>query len=144
MSKDSCFWTTLSASRITFSVTRTSMPIDTCMPYSQAVCYGTDLGIVPGPSTQVAERVEPEPGNLRVVPNPVCGRAQVSYTMAQPGRVSLKLYDISGKVVSTLRSGSARAGEYRQRLSSAGLASGVYLLRLETEAGTTTRKVTIE
>jgi hypothetical protein len=144
MTKDSCFWTTLSAKRVTFQVTRTSMPIEACTPYSQAVCGGTDIGIVPSPSTQVTDLVEPEPARLQVVPNPVTGRAQVSYTLTQPGRVSLKLFDISGKIVSTLRSGSARAGEYSVGFSGAGLAAGVYLLRLETEEGMSIRKVTIE
>ncbi len=144
MRKDSCFWTTASARCVLFQVNRTSMPIETCVPYSQPVCCGTDLDIVPGPSTQVTEQIELGPGNLRVAPNPVCGRAQVSYTLAQSGRVSLELYDISGKLVRTLRSGSARAGEFRESLSGSGLASGVYLLKLETDEGTSLQKVTIQ
>ncbi|MEO0078271.1 MAG: T9SS type A sorting domain-containing protein [candidate division WOR-3 bacterium] len=144
LAKDSCFWTTLTAKRVTISINQQSMPVEPCAVNSQAVCGGTDLGIVPGPSTQVAQQVEPEPGNLRIAPNPFSRQAEVSYFLARPGRVELKLYDISGKLVATLRSGRASAGQHCERLHRADLASGVYLLKFESEQGAAISKVTIE
>ncbi len=80
---------------------------------------------------------------LTIAPNPFCGSTSVSYALAHDGYVSLRLFDIAGRRVSTLVTGHHRAGDYRLSLSP-GLVPGVYVLKLETRDGGLTKKLVIE
>ncbi|MEO0132339.1 MAG: T9SS type A sorting domain-containing protein, partial [candidate division WOR-3 bacterium] len=55
----------------------------------------------------------------------------VRYNVPQTGRVSLKLYDASGRVVSTLYEGTLEAGTYTMTVDATRLARGVYFLKYE-------------
>ena len=81
---------------------------------------------------------------LSVTPNPMRLGAAISYAVPKAGNVSLKLYDITGALAKTISSGRAQAGRYTAKLSSEGLARGVYVLKLATDAGSVTRKIVIE
>ena len=85
---------------------------------------------------------------LRVAPNPFSSSfsPSISYSLPVGGTVSLNLYDISGKLVSTLAGGYHPAGLYSYSLLTAhySLASGVYLLRLEAGGNRTTQKLVVE
>jgi hypothetical protein len=91
---------------------------------------------------------------LSISPNPCSQFAvrsshfAVSYSLPVAGYVSLKLFDISGKLVSTLVSGYHPAGSYSSQLtansSQQKLAAGIYILRLDSEGNTTTQKLVIE
>ncbi|MEO0557557.1 MAG: DUF1501 domain-containing protein [Bacteroidota bacterium] len=76
-------------------------------------------------------------------PNPVRTRSTVRYTLASSTRADLVLYDTSGRHVATLASGAHGAGSYTAHLDASGLASGLYVLRLQTEDGTRTQTVTV-
>jgi hypothetical protein len=84
--------------------------------------------------------------SLSIAPNPFAGAAQVSYSVPKAGNVSLRLYDVTGKLVSTLASGYRPAGNYAYRLSPTAyrLSAGVYLLKYETAGEHTTQKLIIE
>jgi hypothetical protein len=85
---------------------------------------------------------------LRIWPNPMTSslNPSITYSLPAPGNVSLKLYDVAGKLVSTLVSGYRPAGSYSYSLLTThySLASGVYLLKYESEGNTTTSKLIIE
>ncbi|MEO0132201.1 MAG: T9SS type A sorting domain-containing protein, partial [candidate division WOR-3 bacterium] len=69
--------------------------------------------------------------SLDVTPNPLTKLATVRYNVPQTGRVSLKLYDASGRVVSTLYEGTLEAGTYTMTVDATRLARGVYFLKYE-------------
>jgi len=85
-----------------------------------------------------------------VVPNPATQSlgALISYSLPEPGTVSLKLYDITGKLVRTLAGGYHPAGEYSARLvadgARHGLTRGLYLLEYEAGEYRATEKLIIE
>ena len=83
---------------------------------------------------------------LNVSPNPFTGAAVIRYTLPKSDNVSLTLYDVTGKLISTLASGYHPAGSYNYSLLTThySLASGVYLLKFETEGYNTTEKLVIE
>jgi hypothetical protein len=87
---------------------------------------------------------------LRIWPNPMTSslNPSISFSLPVAGDVSLRLYDVTGKLVSMLVSGYRPAGSYSSRLtansSQQKLAAGIYMLRLETEGNTTTQKLIIE
>jgi len=79
------------------------------------------------------------------VRNPFAGTTTISYDLPKAGNVSLKLYDVTGKLVTTLASGCRNAGHYALGLRpDAKLAAGIYVLRLETGNSTATTKLIIE
>jgi len=84
--------------------------------------------------------------SLRISPNPVRNGATISYSLPLPGRVSLRLYDVTGKLVRTLVNGCCPSGSYSYSLLTThySLARGIYLLRLDTETRTATSKLIIE
>ena len=99
------------------------------------------------------EHREPVPGvlTLSVFPNPCPGKARITYSLPRSGNVSLELYDVTGKLVTTLAKGYHAAGRYNMVLTPTlysvrgrSLAQGVYLVRLETSSQAVNRKLIIE
>jgi hypothetical protein len=71
-------------------------------------------------------------------PNPTSGPACITYSLGHPGHVSLKLYDITGRLVAVLQEGEKRTGTFSviwdgRDNKGHTLPSGIYLYRLETE-----------
>jgi hypothetical protein len=72
----------------------------------------------------------------RASPNPFNPVTTIAYSVAAPGRVSLKIYDVAGRVVSTLVDGAHEPGEHEIPWGGATdsgdrAASGVYFIRME-------------
>ncbi|MGD1045748.1 MAG: DUF362 domain-containing protein [Bacteroidota bacterium] len=66
-------------------------------------------------------------------PNPFNPSTIIVFYLPRSERVSLKVYDITGRVIETLVEGEVPPGEHRLHWSAEGLASGVYLCRMETK-----------
>jgi hypothetical protein len=81
---------------------------------------------------------------LQATPNPFSGSATITYSLPAAGRASLKLYDINGDLVSVLSNGYRSAGRSSLILQHSALASGVYLLRLETGQGSSEQKLVVK
>jgi hypothetical protein len=64
-------------------------------------------------------------------PNPFQGSSLVFFRLPVDGYVSLRLYDVRGRLVETIANGQWPAGEHEVTLEGAGLPSGVYFYRLE-------------
>jgi hypothetical protein len=82
--------------------------------------------------------------SLAVSPSVTSSQARVQYAVPKAGNVSLKLYDMTGRRAAVLRDGWCESGRYTANLSAKGLACGVYVLKLESDASSLTRKVVIE
>jgi N-acetylneuraminic acid mutarotase len=108
--------------------------------------YGSLL-MASSPSTQGSIRPQVTGFKLDAVPtilrNPQSA-LRISYTLPRAGAFSLKLYDITGRVVNTLATGRQNAGDYSLVLNSRQLASGLYVLKLSTGNATLTRKLIVE
>jgi hypothetical protein len=90
---------------------------------------------------------------LRIAPNPFSCATTISYSLPEPGKVSLKLYDVAGTLVRILASGYHAAGNSSFVVVPAGTAKrehrssfarGVYVLKLETGDYRTTQKLILE
>ncbi|MEM1055941.1 MAG: choice-of-anchor Q domain-containing protein [Bacteroidota bacterium] len=103
-----------------------------------------DSGAVEGRTFVVGTERDPIAGIAldAPVPNPMRGGAQVVYALDTPQVVRLSLVDARGRELAVLIEGAQAAGEHGVALPS-GLAPGVYLLRLGTEAGAVTQRVTV-
>lgn len=77
-------------------------------------------------------------------PNPVTGSATLSFAVKNTTDATITLYNVLGQQVRTLYTGTPTAGEAQTvRLSTDGLTSGTYLLRLQANGATKTQKVTV-
>ncbi|MCK4594831.1 T9SS type A sorting domain-containing protein, partial [bacterium] len=88
----------------------------------------------------------PEPAReltLSAYPNPADDAVTVAYTLPSDGRITLSVYDLSGRRVATLVDAEQTAGRHEVSWPCAGIESGVYLYRLETDTGSLTKRLVI-
>lgn len=71
-------------------------------------------------------------GGISIYPNPFNGEAVCNYRIDEAGRTTLRLYDLLGREVATLVDGELMPGTYAASFSSRALASGMYVLALQT------------
>jgi hypothetical protein len=102
-----------------------------------------------GVAVAVAEAETPSLDfGVRARPNPFRAKASVSFTLPGHSRVRAEVYDVRGRIVSRLADGVFGGGEHTiewdgRGYSSARVAPGVYLLRLEAGERTITRKLVL-
>lgn len=65
----------------------------------------------------------------------------IEFQIPNPKLVSLKVYDIAGKLVTTLVNENLSAGNYKVQFNGLSFSSGVYFYTLETESLIQTRKM---
>lgn len=83
-------------------------------------------------------------GLLQNYPNPFNPSCRIIYSLAQPGNVSLKVYDVLGNEVTTLTDSWQQAGTHEVVFNSKQhkqLASGVYFYHLQAGANSTVKKM---
>jgi hypothetical protein len=74
-------------------------------------------------------------------PNPFNPITNIKYTLPQSGRVSLKVYDIMGNLVTVFVNGYQNAGSYNAEFDGTNLASGLYFYTLQVNGFTQTKKM---
>lgn len=78
---------------------------------------------------------------LNVFPNPFSHQTQIDILLAQPGLISVELYDVLGRRVRTVLNRTLPAGRYREVLDADQLFSGIYFLRLVTSDAVYTKAI---
>ncbi|MCH8567665.1 MAG: T9SS type A sorting domain-containing protein [Balneolales bacterium] len=76
-------------------------------------------------------------------PNPFNPVTQISYELDEPSNVRLRVYDVTGRLVSTLVNEWQSPGTYTVPFNASSLASGVYVYRLEAGGRTLNRRMTL-
>ena len=76
-------------------------------------------------------------------PNPFNPSTTISFGMPEDGPVRLTVYDMLGRQMATLVDGFVVAGRHEVRFDAGGLASGMYLYRLETPERTLMKTMTL-
>ncbi|CAN5609626.1 hypothetical protein BH23BAC4_BH23BAC4_02660 [soil metagenome] len=76
-------------------------------------------------------------------PNPFRGTTVVEYDVPTAQHVRLDVYDLTGRLVSTLVNEVQPAAGYRVQFDANGLASGVYIYRLQSGGEVMTRRMTV-
>ena len=74
-------------------------------------------------------------------PTPFNPSTTISFRTSETGMVTLEVFDMSGRKISTLVNWPKAAGEYNVVFEASGLSSGIYLYRLTTRAGQLTNKM---
>jgi uncharacterized delta-60 repeat protein len=84
-------------------------------------------------------------GSTLVYPNPITNnQIRVEYELKADETVSIDLFDLTGKLISQLQSSvDEKAGPYQKTLSLPNVSAGNYLLKLNTEKGSVSVKLTV-
>ena len=80
---------------------------------------------------------------LDVSPNPVSGSSVIYFFLEKTENVSLKIFDINGRLVSTLADNMFEEGENEITWNAAELNAGIYFLRMETASYSENRKLIV-
>lgn len=119
---------TLAAGRHTFRLKQ--VDVDGTATYSPTV----EVTIAPDGQVELSN----------AAPNPFTSTTGLTLRLAREQRVSVKVYDLTGRHVQTLHDGVLVAGEgHRFTFEGADLSSGVYLVRVTGETFAQTRQVTL-
>ncbi len=76
-------------------------------------------------------------------PNPFNPQTTISYSITNPGEISLAVYNIQGQKVATLYEGVQQAGEFDVTFDASNLSSGIYLYRLQTASEVITKQMAL-
>jgi len=74
-------------------------------------------------------------------PNPFNATTRLSYSLPRAARIRLCVYDVAGRLARVIDEGRREAGRHEFLFDAAGWPSGVYLVRMESEAFSATRKL---
>jgi hypothetical protein len=95
-------------------------------------------------SLRPAQKIEFIPGGPVLAmnyPNPFNAGTIIKYLVDKTGNVTLEAFNILGQKVATLVNEVKEVGVYETRFGPSNLASGVYICRLTTTGGVSTRKM---
>ena len=105
--------------------------------------------VQPDPSVGVGGDVAaPGPRLLAVYPNPFNPRTEIAFELEAAGAAALHVYALDGRHVRDLRLGDLPAGAHRAQWDGVDgqgqtVAAGIYVIRLDTAAGASSRTVTL-
>jgi hypothetical protein len=118
-----------------------------CCSNGPEVLFSGETGIYffQGVTTVSAEpEAEASSASLQHVrPNPTAHSASVPFSLSGAGAVRLEAFDVLGRRVAVLHDGPLPSGEHERTFDASGLPAGVYVIRLQTETGTATTRVTV-
>ena len=98
---------------------------------------------------QYSDEVQVNVGNNVVfnldnpIPNPANNNVSIKYSLDKESDVTINLYDMSGKLLKTLVSGSMPAGEQELNFNVNELTSGTYNIILSTDNNKAVRQIQV-
>jgi hypothetical protein len=114
-----------------------------------------EAGVIPRTIDNIAyssrpdHREEPRRFGLDgTYPNPFNPQTTIAYAIPEQGLVTLKVYDVQGRLVRTIVNGEQPAGDHRaawqgRDMNGSSVASGIYFVRLTFGSNAQTRKVVL-
>ena len=78
-----------------------------------------------------------------IYPNPVSNSTTIEFSLQQKGRVSLNIFDISGRLVTTLTEAIFEKGDNDFVWNIIDLNAGIYFLRMEAEDYSKTERLSV-
>ena len=74
--------------------------------------------------------------NIEAYPNPFVDNANIGYSLEKDAKVKVEVYDLEGKMITSLFEGSQNAGSYNLNFNAAKFStmSGIYIVKLSVDA----------
>ena len=127
-----------------------TVPADAQYRYAVTACDKLHNESVAAARTTVATGIQIFAGDpteyrlLQNYPNPFNPGTVISFTLAQAGYTTLKVYDLLGREVVVLVSGNEMPGGHTVEFNGSNLASGVYLYRLVSGSYAETKRMILQ
>jgi len=80
---------------------------------------------------------------LKIAPNPVTSSAIISFSLSKTENVSMKIFDMNGRIISTITETAFPAGTHQLRWNAVNVKNGVYVLRLQAGNFSGTKKLVV-
>jgi hypothetical protein len=97
---------------------------------------GATLGQCPVTAKQMIPGELPTRFALSNYPNPASYKTTIQYSLPVQSKVSIKIYDVTGKEISSLLNANKAAGIYTVDLNASQLSSGIYYCKMVTASTT--------
>jgi hypothetical protein len=81
--------------------------------------------------------------SLYVYPNPVSSSTTISFSLDQTQHVSLSVFDLNGKLVSSIADASFEEGDYEIIWNAADVNAGIYFLHFQSEENSQMLKLSV-
>jgi hypothetical protein len=78
-----------------------------------------------------------------IYPNPVTDKSEIFYILPHYAHVKILMTDLAGREVALLLNENQTAGKHTATLNASTLASGVYMIRLESGGTNDTKKIAV-
>jgi hypothetical protein len=101
------------------------------------------LNINPVGLTHNSNQIPKEYSLYQNFPNPFNPSTNIRFDLPKSGTVKLQVYDITGRVISTLINGNYEAGKYIISFNADNYASGIYFYKIETASFSDVRKMVL-
>lgn len=79
-----------------------------------------------------------------IAPNPFHGNTSITFTLNKPNTINLAVYDITGKLVTTLASGELTNGNYTVEWIPSNQSPGLYFIALNSNSRRLTQKIILK
>jgi hypothetical protein len=120
---------------------------DICSAVHNSKCQTAFAGGSPsGPQSSLAIPMTTQKVQLLNIPNPFSLETTVKFAVPNDGKVSLKIYNITGRLIKTMIDETFEAGSYTAKWNGSSdrgesVPNGVYFFRLTTSKGNLTNKI---
>jgi hypothetical protein len=94
-------------------------------------------------STKALPEVSDQRNKLSVFPNPATSNATISFSLSKPGKVSLNVFSIEGKLIKNIADRNFEAGDYQLSLDTKDLKAGIYILNMQSLGSFQTKKLVV-
>lgn len=81
--------------------------------------------------------------SLQVYPNPVSISTTISFSLEKSQNVSIRIFDMNGRLVATLADASLEEGEYEIVWNAADVNAGIYFLQAQSQENSVTIKLAV-
>ncbi|MFI5144493.1 MAG: T9SS type A sorting domain-containing protein [Ignavibacteria bacterium] len=112
--------------------------------YGSLGCEGHISGMGPLHVNNTTASLSPDKYELgQNYPNPFNPTTEIKFAIPKDGYLTVKVYDVLGKLVQTLVEGKLSAGEHEVRFDGTNLSSGIYFYKIETDNFTDIKKMVL-
>jgi len=94
----------------------------------------------PGGMEETTLRLLPDALRLEVYPNPARGDLKIIFNSPDERKVTIKLYDVTGRLVNEIFNGKAKIGTNEMPIMAENYAAGIYFIRIKTDKEIITEK----
>jgi len=108
---------------------------------SSVIKYNGEIIITDIPESEINQAIPNEYSLSQNYPNPFNPRTTIQFALPEQAKVTLKIFDVLGAEVATLKNEILSPGNYSVEWNASNYASGIYIYKLETEKFSDTKKL---